>query len=395
MAKNREPEKPVESETESGKEGDEASSEEVGSSDSDSDSEPEDGKSQFLKKPLPVPAVPKKPQPLATSNPQQPESSSDEEESGYESDSEGRNREGKPLASKPMDSPQKPEAVGKLRSKPNASGSSTTAKSTGAKRPAEGKEMEAKESKRSKKKPEPQSESLVKKSAFTGDESKKLLFQRLWSEDDEIAILEGMAEYAEKKRSDPLGDLNAFHDFIKKNLHVDVTRVQLQDKIRRLKKKYENNKRKEKEGKDKTFPKPHEQKAYELSKIVWGSEKGKETVVEKVVGSPMANGGAARKNSSGKVNVVEYGHSKEVKNLENADCELTILGSKRLISNSETVEERILRAGAEFFEGDEKLEGAREWRKQRQEEVELHLKKLNLLRAQTKLVLDVLKSTYP
>ncbi|XP_075523178.1 GLABROUS1 enhancer-binding protein-like [Primulina tabacum] len=385
MAKNREP---VASETESGEE---VSSEEVGSS--DSDSEPEQGKSQFLKKPLPAPAAPKKAQPLTTSTPQQPASSSDDDESGSESDSEGPNREVKPLASKPMDSPQKSAAVGKLRSKTNVTGSSTPAKSTGAKRPAEGKEMEAKESKRSKKKPEPQPESSVKKSAFAGDESKKLLFQRLWSEDDEIAILEGMAEYAEKKRSDPVADLNAFHDFIKKNLHVDVTRVQLQDKIRRLKKKYENNKSKEIEGKDKTFSKAHEQKAYDLSKIVWGSEKGKETGVEKVVGSPKANGSAARKNSSRKVNVVEDGHSKEVKSLENENVELAILGSKRLISNSETVEERILRAGAEFFEGDKKLEGAREWRKLRQEEVELHLKKLDLLRAQTKLVLDVLKST--
>ncbi|XP_073036950.1 GLABROUS1 enhancer-binding protein-like [Primulina eburnea] len=386
MAKNREP---VASETESGEE---ASSEEVGSS--ESDSEPEQGKSQFLKKPLPAPTAPKKAPPLTTSIPQQPASSSDDDESGSESDSEGPNREVKPLASKPMDSPEKSAAVGKLRSKTNVTGSSTPAKSTGAKRPAEGKEMEAKESKRSKKKPEPQPESSVKKSAFAGDDSKKLLFQRLWSEDDEIAILEGMAEYAEKKRSDPVADLNAFHDFIKKNLHVDVTRVQLQDKIRRLKKKYENNKSKEIEGKDKTFSKAHEQKAYDLSKIVWGSEKGKETGVEKVVGSPKANGSAARKNSSRKVNVVEDGHSKEVKSLENENVELASLGSKRLISNSETVEERILRAGAEFFEGDKKLEGAREWRKLRQEEVELHLKKLDLLRAQTKLVLDVLKSTY-
>ncbi|XP_073138777.1 GLABROUS1 enhancer-binding protein-like [Henckelia pumila] len=385
MAKNRQPEKPVESETESDDEGDEGSSED-GSS--ESDSEPEQGKSQFLKKPLPAPAAPKKTLLPTTPNPQPP-SSSDDEESGSESDSEEPNREVKPLASKPMDSPQK--SVAKPRSKPNAAGSSTPVKSTGAKRPAEEKEMEDKESKRSKKKPEPQSESSVKKSV---EETKKQLFQRLWSQDDEIVVLEGMVEYAEKKRSDPVADLNAFHDFIKKNLHVDVTRAQLQDKIRRLKKKYVNNKIKEKKvGKDMTFSKPHEQKAYELSKIVWGSEKGKETGVEKAVGSPKANGNAARKNSNTNDNAVGDVHSKEGKCLEDENDEFNILGYKKSISSNETVEERILRVGAEFFEGDKKLEGAREWRKLRQEEVELHLKKLDLLRAQTKLVLDVLKST--
>ncbi|KZV53250.1 mediator-associated protein 1 [Dorcoceras hygrometricum] len=392
MAKSREPEKPVEYQTDSGEEEDEASSEEVGSS--DSDSEPEQGKSQFLKKPVPAPAAPKKLQPQTVSNPQQPASSSDDEESGSESESEGPKPQVKPLASRPMDSPQKSAPAGKLRSKPNATVSSTPTKSAGAKRPAEEKEVEAKENKKSKKKPEPQPESSVKKSPLTGDDSKKQLFQRLWSEDDEIVILEGMAEYAEKKRSDPVADLSAFLDFIKKNLHVDVTRVQLQDKIRRLKRKYENNKNKEKEGKDKTFTKPHEQKAYELSKVLWGSDKGKETGVEKVLGSPKANGSPARKNLSKMVNVVEDGHSKEVKNLENENDELVIWGSKRLIAHSESVEERILRAGAEFFEGDKKLEGAREWKKLRQEEVEIQLKKLDVLRAQTKLVLDALKSSY-
>uniref|UniRef100_A0A9I9EEW8 Glabrous enhancer-binding protein-like DBD domain-containing protein n=1 Tax=Cucumis melo TaxID=3656 RepID=A0A9I9EEW8_CUCME len=50
-----------------------------------------------------------------------------------------------------------------------------------------------------------------------------------------------MIDHSAKKGSDPSLDMNAFHDFIKKSLHVDVTKAQLMYKIRRLKKKSRNN----------------------------------------------------------------------------------------------------------------------------------------------------------
>ncbi|KAL0420251.1 UNVERIFIED_CONTAM: putative transcription factor [Sesamum latifolium] len=254
MAKNREPEKPVESETESEEEeDDEATSEDAGSQ--DSDSEPE--QTQVSKMPSSsTQATPKKAQPQSSSKPQtQPPSSSDEEESGSESDSDSEEPDPnvRPKASKPMENEQNSNnGARKLRSKPIASDLATPAK-------------------KSKKKAE--ADTCEKKCS---DDSKKLLFQRVWSEDDEIVILKGMIDYVSKKKSDPVGELNAFHDFIKKNLHVEVSRSQLQDKIRRLRRKYENNKSKEKEGKDRSFGKPHEQKAFELSKKIWGNEEDRE-----------------------------------------------------------------------------------------------------------------------
>ncbi|KAL0328815.1 UNVERIFIED_CONTAM: putative transcription factor [Sesamum calycinum] len=393
MAKNREPQKVVESESESGEEKrDGASSEEVGSSESESE--------QTQKPPsLPTAAL-KKSQPQSSSKPQLPSSSSssssDEEESGSESESESEEHESnvRPIASKPMNDSQKPNGgARKLGPKPNASEPATPAKSTGSKRLAEEKEMEAKGAKRSKKKPEPEPEAEVENSEKkSNDDSKKQLFQRLWSEDDEIVILTGMIDYAEKKKSDPVADLNGFHDFIKDSLHVDVTRTQLQDKIRRLKKKYENNKSKEKEGKDRTFSKPHEQKAYDLSKQVWGNESGKENGGEKIVGSPKANG-SVRKTQSKRVNAVEDGESEDVKSMEAANSDLTRLSATKIVSSNDvSMDERILRIGAELFEGDKPVEGEREWQKLRLDEMEAYLKKLDLMRAQTKLVLDVLKS---
>ncbi|KAL0407291.1 UNVERIFIED_CONTAM: putative transcription factor [Sesamum latifolium] len=391
MAKNREPQKVVESESKSGEEKrDGASSEEVGSSESESDSEPE----QTQKPPsLPTAAL-KKSQPQSSAKPQQPSSSSDEEESGSESESESEGPESnvRPIATKPMDDSQKPNGgARKVGLKPSASEPSTPAKSTGAKRLAEEKESEAKGAKRSKRKPEPEAE-LENSEKKSSDDSKKQLFQRLWSEDDEIVILKGMIDYAEKKKSDPVADLNDFHDFIKDSLHVDVTRTQLQDKIRRLKKKYENNKSKEKEGKDRAFSKPHEQKAYELSKQVWGNESGKENGGEKIVGSPKANG-SVRKTQSKRVNAVEDGESQDVKSMVVANSDVDWLSrAKTVSSNDVSMEERILRIGAELFEGDKPVEGETEWRKLRLEEMEAYLKRLDLMRAQTKLVLDVLKS---
>lgn len=298
MAKNR-PEK--EEEEESGEEM-EVSSPGNADTESESESESEPEQEQHPKKP-PV-ASPKKPQP-------QDDSSSTEEESDSDSESEPDpetqkpNPVVKPIASKTMDEPKKaaPTIEKKPRSKADATAKLTSPKKStavvGAKRPVD--DGEAKESKRSKKKPEKEIETPVKKTPT--DDVKRQLFQRLWSEDDEIAILKGMTDYRSKKKADPVAHLSAFHEFIKKSLHVDVSKAQLQDKIRRLKKKYENNAGKEKKGKERTFSKPHEQKAYELSQKIWGNEKSDKVPVE-VAKEENVTASKGQNNSGGKDNRV-------------------------------------------------------------------------------------------
>ncbi|KAL8540556.1 hypothetical protein ACS0TY_001986 [Phlomoides rotata] len=268
MAKNREPQKPAQSESDEEEEsGDEASSEEVNSQESESEPESEP---QVSKK-VSTPATQQK-QIKAAPVKTQSSSEEEEEESGSESESDSDRPDVTPTQQKSISGPKKP------RSDVQA----TT--STAAKRPAEEKESEGRDAKKVKKEPD----SPVKNSK---DDSKKSLFQRLWSEDDEIAILNGMIEYSNIKKKDPVADLSAFLDFIKENLHVDVSRTQLQDKIRRLKKKYENNKSKEKDGKGRTFAKSHEHKAYELSKLIWGLDVFlKDHGGENGWGGPRANG---------------------------------------------------------------------------------------------------------
>ncbi|CAL2269985.1 unnamed protein product [Prunus armeniaca] len=77
-------------------------------------------------------------------------------------------------------------------------------------------------------------------------------------------------EYS-KKGLNPYGDMVDFHDFIKNLLKANVNKTQLQDMIRRLKKKYKTNMA---EGKKYNTIKPHELKVLDLSKKVWGSGEG-------------------------------------------------------------------------------------------------------------------------
>ncbi|KAL9689865.1 hypothetical protein QQ045_010256 [Rhodiola kirilowii] len=99
------------------------------------------------------------------------------------------------------------------------------------------------------------------------DYPKTPLFQRVFSEDDEIGILNALLHYSSKKCIDPIEDITHFHDFVKKYINVDVTRSQLTAKISKIKSKYMKNARKRKE----TFGKTHDQSCYDLSKKIWGS----------------------------------------------------------------------------------------------------------------------------
>lgn len=67
-----------------------------------------------------------------------------------------------------------------------------------------------------------------------------------------------MLYYASMKNLNPVG-YNAFHNFIKAKLHVEVTKNQVQDKIRRLIKKFKNNIAK------RSFLRLHEEMSFELS----------------------------------------------------------------------------------------------------------------------------------
>ncbi|KAK3024952.1 hypothetical protein RJ639_042759 [Escallonia herrerae] len=393
MAQNRKPVPQPEHSSSDEEEEEEGSSEEGSGSGSDSDSE--DNKAS---------PPPKKPTTTTTKKPDTPQkappaASSSAEESGSESDSPPEKPRKpdpniKPIATKPMVELSKPTK--KPRSKPAFPTPSKPA-TVGSKRPAE---SEPKGTKRTKKKEEAIGSGSV--SASISEDPKKL-FQRLWSEDDEIAVLKGMIEYTAKKGADPIADMNGFYDFIKKSLHFDVSKSQLVEKVRRLKKKYENNASKEKKGKERTFSKAHEQKAYEISKEIWGKEgNGNINGGAVNVSNSKANGTArkAAQSQSSKVNnglkspQKEGDADKEVGKVDIGRCALSLVpcGSGGTgVGDVGSVEEYI-RGGLELLGDEKRMELEGKWRKLLLHEAEVFAERAELMGEQARAVVEAIKS---
>ncbi|XP_078444999.1 uncharacterized protein LOC144714176 [Wolffia australiana] len=109
-------------------------------------------------------------------------------------------------------------------------------------------------------------------------EDPRRMFQRLWTDDDEIAILQGFLAFTAARRRDggasggaAQHDTALFYDQIRDSLRLDVNKSQLVEKLRRLKKKYRNAAARLRAGKDHAFKTPHDQAAFHLSAKIWGA----------------------------------------------------------------------------------------------------------------------------
>ncbi|THG09644.1 probable transcription factor At3g04930 [Camellia sinensis] len=105
------------------------------------------------------------------------------------------------------------------------------------------------------------------------DDSRRL-FQRLWTDEDEIELLQGFLDYTNQRgggNSSHHHDTTAFYDQIKSKLQLEFNKNQLVEKLRRLKKKYRNVLSKIGSGKEYVFKSPHDQATFEISKKIWSS----------------------------------------------------------------------------------------------------------------------------
>ncbi|OAY24620.1 probable transcription factor At1g11510 [Manihot esculenta] len=329
-----------------------------------------------------------------------PESDSDGSETETDSDDDLPNRAlgttVKPIASKLIE--ENPLKTTKHRSKSLAS-TQVAVKSTAAVKRGGETDRDPKDSKRSKKK-DSESDGGVEKP----DDIKKQLFQRLWSEDDEIAVLEGIIDFTEKKGVDPAKDMNSFLDFIKSSLHFDVSLSQLKDKVWRLKKKFEKHVSKGKMGEDKTFSKAHDQKTFDLSKKIWGSEAssgGGVDLVLKSNGKGRKNGNNSQKGKSLTALKAELGADieKENEKVDKMEVEMqSHSGKKHILQFDKRVcvagtEDYVVHRGLDMLEGPaKKPEMEEKWRKLHVAELELFLKRNELIREQAKLMLASYKT---
>ncbi|XP_022717434.1 GLABROUS1 enhancer-binding protein-like [Durio zibethinus] len=325
----------------------------------------------------------------SSSSEEEEETSSEEEETQTPQTIKNPTLNVKPIATKPM------EETSKIK-KPRSKLSASPVKASSAKRPSES-EQEPKEVKRPKKKTSDEegtgSATAVEEVNKTGEDAKKQLFQRLFSEDDEIAVLKGMLDYLAKKGVDPFANANAFHDFVKKSIHTDVSKAQLMYKVRRLRKKFENNAGKGKNGKDRIFSKPHEQKIFELSKTIWG----REGITGNAESSAAKSNGKEKENSKTLVELnAESLFDKKVDDRETMEVDkkqsksLGNLFDKMIGVGG--LEEEVIKHGLDMIGGEKREALEEKWRKLQIAELELFLKRNELLKEQAKLMLDFYKS---
>ncbi|KAK7337884.1 hypothetical protein VNO77_18473 [Canavalia gladiata] len=102
------------------------------------------------------------------------------------------------------------------------------------------------------------------------DDSRRL-FQRLWTDEDEMELLQGFHDYTSQRGSSHHNDTALFYDQIKSKLQLDFNKNQLVEKIRRLKKKYRNVLNKIGSGKEFSFKSAHDQATFEISRKIWSN----------------------------------------------------------------------------------------------------------------------------
>lgn len=242
-----------------------------------------------------------------------------------------------------------------------------------------------------------------KKARVLNGDEKKSGVNRLWSEEDEIGILQGMIDYQVANGEDPYSDLEAFYEFVKDSLHVSVSTKQLSDKIRRLKKKYLVNAEK---GDDVVFVKPHEDKSFELSKKIWGGGNGVEDGSKVKSGRKKKDkeiGKAVNNGVSGKDDVVmedELENGVEVDEEDGEGLELSAMypylskAWEKDVSCSEPLKEISMRNLRSI--GIDKMKGMeKEWKDMYVKEMQLYVNKLDLKMKHAKVVLDQMISSDP
>ncbi|GJX70407.1 probable transcription factor [Tanacetum coccineum] len=252
----------------------------------------------------------------------------------------------KPISSKPMENDNKPNPDSKTAKKDDPD-----------KKRANSEEAE-KESKKAKKTDE--------------EDSKKPLFQRLFSEEDELVILKSMIDYKnENGIHGEITDMAGFYEIVRGLLRVDFSRAQLVDKVRRLKRKFNNNvgrELKQKKGKSISFSRSNEREGYELSKLIWGNGASSST----------PNGVA-----DNEVLMMDVDNSMDVNRF------VKYGGS----SNGPVLVEEIVKAGMELVDDSKRKEWEARWKMLKLQELELYAKRTDLVQEHVAVVIEGVKSS--
>ncbi|XP_062215516.1 probable transcription factor At5g28040 [Phragmites australis] len=109
--------------------------------------------------------------------------------------------------------------------------------------------------------------------ASAGGGERRPLFQRLWTDEDEIVILRAFAEFTAQRGTAFAShqyDTTPFYEDMRQRLQMGFTKSQLVEKLRRLKRKYRNCvDRLRISGANFSFRSPHEQAIFEIARTIW------------------------------------------------------------------------------------------------------------------------------
>ncbi|XP_026403496.1 probable transcription factor At1g11510 [Papaver somniferum] len=257
-----------------------------------------------------------------------------------------------------------------------------------------------------------------------GEESEKKS-ARVWTEEGEIVLLQGMVDYIKKGKS-PNTDSNGFYEFIKGSIDSDVSKEQLSSKIRHAKVRYRQNEAKEMSGEVLTFSKSHFENCYELSKMIWGADKkqendgrkkkGKDGEGETIEVDGATNGksksksrkkkasndaGVSEKHEEGvKVDdvadqlkaTVEKEEEEEEEEEEGFGLNELILSKEQIIRPPPGLESFLNRRAFRLIDPTKGKTLEKKWKDLQVAETELFLKRIDLVREYSSLALEALKS---
>ena len=210
-------------------------------------------------------------------------------------------------------------------------------------------------------------------------EEKKVSQKRVWTEEEEIELLQSFLDYTITRRTGPhQKSANSFYnDQVKPELRLRFNKSQLVEKLRRLKRKYQNTWTKLKNSTvDFRFKNPHERGIFEISEKIWSGRSSSSSIV-------VDHG---QDNTDDNTSVEKFTRPKTRSQTRN---------SKRSVLDYDENETTGLIMGLalkpmsfelKFGVGDEK------WREQQIMELEVYSKRLELVQGQVKAALEKLRS---
>ncbi|CAA7022771.1 unnamed protein product [Microthlaspi erraticum] len=105
-----------------------------------------------------------------------------------------------------------------------------------------------------------------------GEETKRITMKHVWSDEDEIALLQGLMDYETVNKEVYFADPDALLHMVKRTLSFDVTKCEFFGKLLKLRRTY-HPKGRRMVTEEPTFAGPHDRKCYDMANTLWGPKR--------------------------------------------------------------------------------------------------------------------------